>query len=246
MRRVGEPVPALRMVDVDAPARARRLVETGGGRFSAEMGIDVDRGSREVERWALAATLFGARIPAGVVVRTFRVMVEAGAGTLAEIEARSTNELVRLWNRAGYARYDYRTALRLKKLAATLHGHCIAAPGTGSSSGRRIALDALPGWGPVTVALFLRELRGVWPDVDPPLDDRAEQAARHLGLLDASDQPLERLQVVATEAGLDLRDLEAGLIRLWLAHHLKFPHCAGGARCFALSGPPRPGSGGNE
>jgi len=207
------------------------------------MGIDVDRGSREVERWLLAATLFGAPIP-GVAARTFRVMVEAGADTLAEVEARSTNELVRLLNSGGYAQFDYRTALHLKELAATLHGHPVAALGTGSSSGRGTALDALPGWDPVTVALFLRELRGVWPDVDPPLDDRAEEAAHHLGLLDTSGQPLERLRAVATEARLDLRDLEAGLIRLWLAHDRKFPHCAGGARCFALSGPPL-GSGGN-
>jgi len=27
----------------------------------------------------------------------------------------------------------------------------------------RAALDVLPGWGPVTIQLFLRELRGVWP-----------------------------------------------------------------------------------
>lgn len=123
---------------------------------------------------------------------------------------------MRLLGRAGYARYDYRTALRLKKLAATLHGHRIAALGTGSSSGRRSALDALPGWGPVTVALFLRELRGVWPDVDPPVDDRAEEAAHHLGLLDASDQPLGRLRGVATQAGLDLRDL--GRPPSWASH----------------------------
>jgi hypothetical protein len=30
-----------------------------GGRFSAELGIDVDAGDAEVERWFLAATLFG-------------------------------------------------------------------------------------------------------------------------------------------------------------------------------------------
>jgi hypothetical protein len=51
---------------------------------------------------------------------------------------------------------------------------------------------------------------------------------------------------VATEDGLDVRDLEAGLIRLWLAHDRKFPHCTGGARCFALSEPPPPESGGNR
>ena len=32
------------------------------------------------------------------------------------------------------------------------------------------ALADLPGWGPVTVGLSLRELRGVWPGAPPPLD----------------------------------------------------------------------------
>jgi hypothetical protein len=95
-------VPALRMVNVDASARARRLVETHGGRFSAEMGFEIDRGSREVDRWLPAATLFGAPIPAEVAVRTFRVLAEAGADTLAEADVRSTNELVRLLNCGGY------------------------------------------------------------------------------------------------------------------------------------------------
>jgi hypothetical protein len=44
------------------------------------------------------------------------------------------------------------------------------------------ALDVLPGWGPVTIQLFLRELRGAWPGAQPPLDRRAAAAARHLGL----------------------------------------------------------------
>ena len=46
----------------------------------------------------------------------------------------------------------------------------------------RAALDVLPGWGPVAIQLFLRELRGVWPGAQPPLDPRAEYAACHLGL----------------------------------------------------------------
>ena len=42
----------------------------------------------------------------------------------------------------------------------------------------RSALDELPGWGPVTVELFLRELRGVLAGTDPPLNDRAGHDAR--------------------------------------------------------------------
>jgi len=36
-----------------------------GGRYSAELGIDVDAREARVERCFVAATLFGARIPAG-------------------------------------------------------------------------------------------------------------------------------------------------------------------------------------
>jgi len=49
------------------------LVESLGGRYSAQLGIDVDRGDDQIERWALAATLFGARISAKIAERTFAV-----------------------------------------------------------------------------------------------------------------------------------------------------------------------------
>lgn len=221
--------------DQDAAAVARRLVETLGGRFSAEMGIDVDRGGREVERWVLAATLFGTRISTAIAVRTYRLMAQAGVGTLADVEARSWDELVELLDRGGYVRYDYRTATRLQHLAATVHGRGIDALRKGTLDQTRAALDALPGWGPVTVSLFLRELRGVWPAVDPPLDDRAAKAAHHAGLAGPSDDPLERLRTVSTQAWLELRDLEASLVRLWLAHGRQFGSCAGGPRCSVLA-----------
>jgi len=41
----------------------------------------------------------------------------------------------------------------------------------------RAALDVLPGWGPVIIRLFRRELRGVWPGAQPPRGPRAEHAA---------------------------------------------------------------------
>jgi hypothetical protein len=59
---------------------ARRVVAVVGGRYSAELGIDVDAGEAQVERWFVAATLFGARIPARVAERAFGVLASAGAG----------------------------------------------------------------------------------------------------------------------------------------------------------------------
>jgi hypothetical protein len=55
------------------------LVETLGGRFSAEMGIDLDRGGRKVEGWLLAATLFGTRISAAIAARTYLAMAGRSA-----------------------------------------------------------------------------------------------------------------------------------------------------------------------
>jgi hypothetical protein len=98
------------------------------------------------------------------------------------------------------------------------------------------ALDALPGWGPVTVRLFLRELRGVWPGADPPLNERVAAAARHLGL--ASARPgMSGLAGLAAACKLDVRDLESGLVQLELAHSQAMAPCPGGHACTALQRP---------
>jgi hypothetical protein len=65
------------------------------------------------------------------------------------------------------------------------------------------------------VRLFLRELRGVWPGADPPLDERAAQAALALGLPVRDVATLRRL---AARAELDVRDLEAALVRARISH----------------------------
>lgn len=211
------------------------------------MGIDVDHGG--VERWLLGATLFGTRISSMLAVRTYRTMAEAGVHSLADVETLSWDDLVQLLDRGGYVRYDFRTATRLQRLAAVVrerYGGAIASVRTRSLPEIRSALDALPGWGPVTVSLFLRECRGSWPFVDPPIDPHARAAALHLSLVSGSVDPLRRLRDIADEARLDLRDLEAALVRLWMAHHSGFDRCAGGASCVALGTAPEPGSPASE
>lgn len=196
-----------------APLAARELVERLGGRFSMQMGIDVDRSDREVDRWFLAATLFGTRIAWPVVERTFRVLGEAGVATVEEAGRRDRRELIELLDAGGYARYDERTATRLRRLAEVVAERC------GRPSALKVerdprrleaVLDELPGWGPTTVRLFLRELRGTWPGAAPRLDERAAQAALALGLPVRDVATLRRL---AQRAGLDVRDLEAALVR---------------------------------
>lgn len=213
-----------------ASCRARQLVATLGGRFSLELGIDVDRGAEEIERWGLAATLFGNRISTFVAMRTYRVLERAGVRTIADAGERDHEELVALLDEGGYVRYDERTASRLLALAETIADRydgriAILGDQIVATDELERALGALPGWGPVTIRAFLRELRGVWPGANVPLGHRAAAAARHLKLPAGS----EALSAVAAAARLDLRDLEAALVRLALCHDLA--GCLGGEEC---------------
>ena len=224
---------------------ARRLVEELGGRYSRALGVEVDRDGGEVERWALAATLFGNRIPAAVAERAFRVLTEAGVTTLAAAGGRTWDELVELLDRAGYVRYDFRTATRLHALARVIrdeHGGRLSSLGQAVRDPAELEdrLDALPGWGPVTVRLFLRELRGLWPGAEPPLDERARGASEHLGLLEpgSAGDPLASVRRLAAGAGIDVRDLEAALVRLALAHARREGTCPGGEACHGLGRAP--------
>lgn len=229
---------------------ARRLVARFGGRFSTEAGIDVDGGDHEVERWFLAATLFGTRIGTQIAMRTYRVLDAAGVSTIADAGRRTWDELVALLDAGGYTRYDFRTASRLLTLAAVVaerHPDGIARLGRDMAAPDEVvrALDALPGWGPTTVRAFLRELRGVWRAVAVPLDPRAASAATHLRLVGRDRPPtLHRVTALATGAGVDPRDLEAALVRLALVHERGFERCEASGRPCAFTvdepGPPQP------
>lgn len=213
------------------------LVRALGGRYSTEVGIDLDRDGREVERWLLAATLFGTRISAAIAVRTYREMARAGVATLADVESRSWGDLVEILDRGGYVRYDFRTATRLQALAVVVRERHDGRIGT--LRGRpiheiRSALDDLPGWGPVTVSAFLREMRGVWPGLEPALGERALQAAGHLGFLTGGRGPLACVRALAARGDLDVRDLETALVRFWIAHHRDLAGCQGGRSCTAM------------
>jgi hypothetical protein len=221
---------------------ARRVVDTLGGRYSTELGIDVDAGDAEIERWFLAATLFGTRTSAAVAARTFRVLCDAGLARIGHARRITRDDLFACLDKGGYAHYAGRAATLLQSLCDVAGERY---DGRAAVIGRRFttypavraALDVLPGWGPVTIQLFLRELRGVWPGAQPPLDQRAAYGGRHLGLLGPDQAPLDvpHLARLAAECHTDRRDLESGLVRLTLAHHRgRAAPCPGGYLCAPL------------
>jgi len=222
---------------------ARRVVHTLGGRYSVELGIDVGAGEAQIERWFLAATLFGTRITAQVAERTYRVLTSAGLERVGEARHIPGGTFIGYLDQGGYARHDRPTIARLQALSKVIGERY---DGQAALIGRRhtsypalrAALGVLPGWGPVTIQLFLRELRGVWPGAQPPLDPRAEYAARHVGLTGSVSPSLAAVTRLASDAGADPRDLEGGLVRLTLAHHQHrrwLRSCPGGDECAVLA-----------
>ena len=93
---------------------AHRVVAVLGGRYSAGLGIDVDAGEAEVERWFVAATLFGARISARVAERAFGVLAAAGLARIGQLRHVPTADLIGMPDAGGCARYDVRAARLLQ------------------------------------------------------------------------------------------------------------------------------------
>ena len=133
-----------------------------------------------------------------------------------------------LLDQGGYTRYDFKTATKLLKIMASLKDHYqgslerlheLAADETDLE--RRL-MELAPGIGPATVNIFLRELRGIWPQADPGLSPLAQAAAEHAGLLPRGLNPGEALRELQRHwqgepvPGRDFADLEAALVRLGL------------------------------
>lgn len=211
--------------------QVRTIIDRFGGRFSSQVDIDVDDGDEEIERWFLASTLFGNRIDSTIAVRTYQVLDGLGLSSIDDVAACDRDELVEFLDRGGYVRYDYRMAARLLALAE--NAERVLPDGVTALGSRctdperlRVVLESLPGWGPVTTRTFLRELRGSWPGADLSVDPLAARAARHMGIGHDGDAfDVEELRHCASAASVDVRDLEAALVRVAHAHHRSFDMC---------------------
>ena len=166
------------------------LVESRGGRYASELGIELgtpDSGERF--KWFLAAVLYGTRISESLARRTWREFAARGMLTPERILATGWDGLVDILDAGGYVRYDYKTATKLLEVCAALmrdYGGSLDALHAAAADARDLEnrLKALgKGIGGTTVAIFLRELRGIWPRAVPPLSPLALAAAAALGYL---------------------------------------------------------------
>ncbi len=205
------------------------LMERVPGRFSTELGLALaPHRPKTLFLWFLASILYGARISGAIVAHTYAEFVRRGLVTPEQILSTGWDGLVEALDAGGYARYDFKTATKLLEVMRALVDQYQgdlnelhhAARDARDLESRLKALGK--GVGDVTVQVFLRELRGIWPKADPPLSPLAMLAASDLGLLDekvggAGQSPVARVKALWQRVGIREKrfsDFESALVRL--------------------------------
>lgn len=210
-----------------ATVSASKVVRRFGGRFSADLGVDVASDDpAELFQWFLAAVLFGARISETLAIRTYREFSRRRLLSPRSVVRRGWDGLVEALDAGGYVRYDFKTATKLldasKALLDRYQGDLnrLHAAATDSADLEARLKGLAKGIGDVTVNIFLRELRGVWRNAEPLPSALVLMAAADLRLLPPAlknrRRSLEMLQQIWIAEGNrseDFPDFEAALIR---------------------------------
>jgi len=179
--------------------------------YSEELGLDLASGrERDLFLWFLASLLFGQRISETIARNTYHAFVRHGLTSPRKILDAGWDYLVYpVMREGGYVRYDESKSRKLLRDCQTLIDRYEGSLQRLHEAARDKAdLEArlldFYGVGPVTVNIFLRELRPYWAKADP--------------------EPLPVVTKLAKQMGIDLNTydrkslafarLEAGLIRL--------------------------------
>lgn len=176
--------------------------------YSEELGIALDKNTdQQYFRWFLASLLFGARITETIAKNTYRAFESHDLLTPKKIIAAGWDYLIfPIMREGGYVRYDGRKSDQILRDCQTLLDeykgsltrlHDIAKDKQDLES----RLLAFYGVGPVTVNIFLRELRPWWRKADPEPLPAVIKKATQLGL-DLSTYNRKTITFTRIEAGL--------------------------------------------
>jgi endonuclease III len=193
---------------------AAAVVSRHGSTFAEEAGIDLDDAPAPLFQLLVLAELLSARIGAGIAVAAAVELNKAGWRTAAAVRDAKRHSVIAALGRAGYRRYDERTATQLREMAELVLDRYggdlrrLAAEAAGDVDGAARLIQEVKGIGPTGAAVFLREVQAVWPWVRPYLDDRGRTGARRIGL------PDDGARLAELVAPGDLARFAAGLVRV--------------------------------
>jgi hypothetical protein len=189
-----------------------RLLERSPGTFSEQAGIALANTPMPLFQLLMLSILGAARVPASIALNGAHTLFNAGLRTPRHLCATSRRVVVDQLDRAGYVCFDgYAVATRLRRAAAdTLDVYGGDLRRMERYSGRNAAiLDAalreFSGVGPVTSAIFMREVQDVWEWLRPRFDRRALDGAAEL------DLPLASAELASLAPGDEIAPLAAAL-----------------------------------
>lgn len=166
----------------------KRLIKELGLPYSKRLGIAV-QSNRESElfKWFIASNFFAKPIREGSAIKTFQCFAKANCLSPAAIQRKGWNGLVALLDKGTYTRYDFSTATELLQIVKRLkeeYGGKISELYAKAKDSKDLEerLMSFKGIGPVTVNIFLRELRPVWLKANPGIAPLALMAAKNLGI----------------------------------------------------------------
>jgi len=155
--------------------------------YSEELGIDLmSRKPSEIFKWFLASILFGHRISETIAKKTYKEFEKERLLTPENILDAGWDELVRVLDNGGYVRYDFSTASALLEIMKCLKDKYGSLEklydDTKESKDLEKKFKEFRKVGPVTVNIFLRELRVVWPKANTDISKFVKLSAENLGI----------------------------------------------------------------
>gem|GEM_PF-1882062 len=164
------------MLPRGAALELKGLVRRYGRPYSAALGIDLrSRQPGDLSKWFLASMLYAKPIREEAATRTYKIFEAEGRTTPRRIVEAGWEGVVGLLDAGGYVRYDFSTADKLLGAFGALQARYggdlnrLHAAAKGSGELERLLEGLGKGIGDVTVAIFLRDLLGIWPKARPGL-----------------------------------------------------------------------------
>jgi len=132
--------------------------------YSKDLGIDLTSGKEEeIFKWFLACLLFGKPIQQEVAKRTYFEFEKAGLLTPEKILKAGWDKLVEILDQGHYVRYDFSTATKLLEICKELKEKYGILTNLLNQAKDQKDLEKklleFKGIGPVTVRIFLRDLK---------------------------------------------------------------------------------------
>ena len=176
--------------------------------YSEELGIDLKKNNdEELFKWFLISVLFGARISETIAKKTYRTFEKYKLLNPEKIMKAGRKFLINpIMREGGYVRYDGKTSTQILRNCQTLIEKYKGSLKTlheeaKNSKDLENKLLYFYGVGPITVNIFLRELRPFWKKSDPePLPIVKEIAKKYK--INLENYNRKSLTFVRIEAGL--------------------------------------------